>query len=400
MLKDEIKNIVLSQLSWLEPEENEIERSANVAFPELTPFTYILTGIRRAGKSTMMKQLLRKHGLKNYLSFEDPRTYDFNVDDFFKLEEVFTELNGSVEMLFFDEIQNISSWERYVRFATDQKKVVFITGSNASMLSKELGTKLTGRHLDFEVFPFSYREFLLFKGLNDSVESFTDYLLNGGFPEYLKKNRGEVLSILVNDILNRDIFIRHALKNTEAYRQITRYLFSNISKEISFNNIKNTYQLGSASSVMDFLGYLTDAYLFFLVPRFDHSLKVQAVNPRKVYSIDTGLVNINSVSSSPDVGRLLENHVFLDLKRKKDEIFYFRKTRECDFIARSVNGGYSAIQVSWQVTSDNEKREVEGLLEAMNYLKLNEGLIITFDQEDRINVDGKTIRLIPARKMV
>jgi predicted AAA+ superfamily ATPase len=301
--------------------------------------------------------------------------------------------------MFFDEIQNINGWERYVRHATDQKKIVIITGFNASLLSKELGTKLTGRHLDFEIFPFSYNEFLLFRGLPDSIDVFQDYMLNGGFPEYLKKNRGEVLSTLINDILNRDIFVRHALKNTEAYRQITRYLFSNVSKEVSFNNIKNTFQLGSATSVMDFLGYLTDAYLFFLVPRFDYSLKVQAVNPRKVYGIDTGLVNLNSVSSSPDYGRLLENYVFLELRKKKNDIYYFRKNRECDFISRSVKGDYSAIQVSWQVSSENEKREVEGLLEAMDYLNLKEGSIITFNQEDQINVDGKTIRLVPARRM-
>lgn len=399
MLKDEIKNIVLSQQEWLEPESGEIERSALNLFPELTPFTYILTGVRRAGKSTLMKQLMRKFGLRNYISFEDPRTFDFKVDDFFKLEDVFKELSGEDNKYFFDEIQNVDGWERYVRLATDQKKVIFITGSNASMLSKELGTKLTGRHLDFEIFPFSYDEYLVFNGSTRSSETFQEFLFNGGFPEYLKMKRGEVLSTLVNDILNRDIFIRHSLKNTEIYRNITRFLFSNIGKEVSFNSIKNTFQLGSATSVMDFFGYLNDAYLFFLVSRFDFSLKAQAVNPKKVYGIDTGLVNFNSLSSSPDTGRLLENFIFLELKKRSNEIHYFRKTRECDFISRSRKGAYSVIQVSWQVNADNEKRELEGLVEAMNYLNLQDGLIITFNQEDQINSNGKTIRLIPAWKL-
>lgn len=398
MLKDEIKNIVVSQQKWLEPELDEIEREALHSFPDLTPFTYILTGVRRAGKSTLMKQLMRRFGFRNYISFEDPRTFDFKVDDFFKLEEVFKELNTDAERYFFDEIQNVVEWERYVRMATDQHKVVIITGSNASLLSKELGTKLTGRHLDFEIFPFSFDEFLSFRGLNRSAESFQEYLFNGGFPEYLKKNRGEVLSTLVNDILDRDIFIRHSLKNTETYRQITRFLFSNIGKEISYNNLRNAFRIGSATSVMDFFGHLGDAYLFFLVPRFDYSLKVQAVNSKKVYGIDTGLVNFNSLSASPDYGRLLENYVFLELKKQKKEVYYFKKNRECDFISRSSKEVYSAIQVSWQVNSDNEKREIEGLSEAMNYLNLQEGLIITFDQEDKITNNGKTIRLLPAWK--
>jgi len=398
MLKDELKNIVLSQLDWLKPDADEIERSNLNSFPELTPFTYILTGARRSGKSTLMKQIMRKAVLKNYISFEDPRTFDFTVDDFFKLEEVFKELNGEQGMYFFDEIQNVKGWERYVRLATDQKKAIVITGSNASLLSKELGTKLTGRHLDLEVFPFSYREFLLFQNKDRSRETFQEYLFNGGFPEYLKKNRSEVLSTLVNDILDRDIFIRHSLKNTETYRQITRYLFSNIGKEVSYNNIKKTFQLGSATSALDFLGYLNDAYMFFLVPRFDYSLKVQAANPRKVYGIDTGLINFNSASFSTDNGRLLENYVFLELRRRKDEIFYFRKNKECDFISRSAAEVLSAFQVCWHVNAENEKREVEGILEAMNFIDITEGRIITFDQEDRIKSGDKNIQLVPVWK--
>ena len=162
--------------------------------------------------------------------------------------------------------------------------------------------------------------------------------------------------------------------------------------------MKNTYQVGSATSVMDFFGFLRDAYLFFLVPRFDHSLKVQAVNPKKVYGIDTGLVNFNSLSSSPDYGRLLENHVYLELRKQKHWIFYFRKNKECAFISLNQEGTYAAFQVSWQVNAENEKREVEGLLEAMNHLNLKEGLIITFDQEDEMNIGEKAIRLIPAWK--
>jgi hypothetical protein len=149
---------------------------------------------------------------------------------------------------------------------------------------------------------------------------------------------------------------------------------------------------------MEFLGYLADAYLLFFVPRYDPSLKVQARNPRKVFAIDPGLVRFSSLSDSPDFGRLLENAVFLHMKRKGQEVWYHRGKRECDFICRSEKNSYAAYQVSWQLGPANEKRETEGLIEAMERLGLSDGTIITFDQEDKIAAGGKTISLIPAWK--
>jgi predicted AAA+ superfamily ATPase len=398
MLKDVLKSIILSQQEWNIPEAKEIPREQFDRFNSLPPFSYILTGVRRSGKSTLLRQVMRYHGSKNYFNFEDSRTAGFEVGDFRILEELFTELFGSHTISFFDEIQNVPEWERYVRDAIDRKKTVVITGSNARLLSRELGTKLTGRHLDFEVYPFSYREFLTYLKLNPGADSYTLFLKNGGIPGYLDFGKGEMLSTLVSDILVRDIFSRYNLRNHESYRKIVQFLLSNTGKEISFNNIKNSFEIGSASSVMDFLNYLIDAYLIFLVPRFDTSLKVQARNPRKVYVIDQGLANFSSVSGSPDQGRLLENAVFLDMKRSGKEIWYFKGRKECDFITRSDKNIYSAVQVSWKVGEQNEKREIEGLLEAMNYLDLPEGNIFTLDQQDKFKKDGKTIHIIPAWK--
>lgn len=399
MLKDVLKSILLSQQEWLIPEEKEIPREQLAKFSSLPPFAYLLTGVRRSGKSTLLKQLMRHHGSMNYFNFEDSRTAGFEVSDFRILEELFSELaKGDESILFFDEIQNISGWERFVRDAIDRKKTVVITGSNANLLSRELGTKLTGRHLDFEVFPFSYREFLSYFHFPSTADSFLSFISEGGFPGYLSIGKKEMLSTLVSDILVRDIFSRYNLRNQEIYRQIVQFLLSNTGKEISFNNLKNTFEVGSASSIMDFLHYLTDAYLLFLVPRYDTSLKVQARNPRKVYAIDQGLVNFSSVSGSPDRGRLLENAVYLHLRRSGQEVWYFKGRKECDFICRENRNIISAIQVSWEVGEQNEKREVEGLLEAMCQLHLTEGTIITFDQEDSLIRDGKTIRLIPGWK--
>ncbi|MBA4321314.1 MAG: AAA family ATPase [Odoribacter sp.] len=398
MLREVLKSIIQSQKEWLVPEEKEIPREQLVRFSSLHPFAYLLTGARRSGKSTLLKQLMRYHNSKNYFNFEDSRTVEFEVSDFMIVEELFSELSDNNQIFFFDEIQNVSGWERYVRDAIDRKKTIVITGSNANLLSRELGTKLTGRHLDFDVFPFSYREFLSYFKLTAGTDSFFSFISEGGFPGYLSIGKKEVLSTLVSDILIRDIFSRYNLRNQEVYRRIVQYLLSNTGKEISFNNLKNTFEVGSASSVMDFLNYLTDAYLLFLVPRYDTSLKVQARNPRKVYAIDQGLVNFYSVSGSPDRGRLLENTVYLQMRREGYETWYFKGKKECDFICRHRKNQYSAFQVSWQVDQQNEKREIEGLLEAMNKLKLASGTIITFDQEDKLVKEGKTINLIPGWK--
>ena len=398
MLKDVLKSILLSQQEWLVPVEKEIPREQLDRFSTLPPFAYMLTGVRRSGKSTLLKQLMRYHGSQNYFNLEDSRIAGFELNDFMIVEELFAELSGNKPILFFDEIQNISGWERFVRDAIDRKKTVVITGSNAKLLSRELGRKLTGRHLDFEIFPFSYREFLAYLNLTHGANSFLSFISDGGFPGYLSMGKKEVLSTLVSDILVRDIFSRYNLRNQDVYSRIVQFLLSNTGKEISFNNLKNIFEVGSASSIMDFLNYLTDAYMLFLVPRYDTSLKVQARNPRKVYAIDQGLVNFSSVSGSPDRGRLLENTIYLQLRRSGFEIWYFKGKKECDFIYRQNKNVFSAIQVSWQVEQQNEKREVEGLLEAMNQLNLTEGTIITFDQEDKFHKDGKVIRLIPGWK--
>ena len=398
MLKDALKTIILSQQEWLIPEGREITREQLKSMGALPPFAYILTGVRRSGKSTLMMQLMREQATHNYFNFEDSRTAGFEVADFRIVEELFSELFVNCQMFFFDEIQNIAGWEKYVRDALDRKKTIVITGSNARLLSKELGTKLTGRHLDFEVFPFSYTEFLAFFNLSTSADSFNKFINEGGFPGYLNIGKKEILSTLVSDILVRDIFTRYNLRNHDVYSRILQFLLSNTGKEISFNNLKNTFEIGSASTVMDFLNYLIDAYLLFLVPRYDTSLKVQARNPRKVYAIDQGLVNFSSVSGSPDYGRLLENTIYLHLRRSGYEIWYFKGKKECDFIYRKKTNKFSALQVSWQLNQQNEKREIEGLMEAMNKLNLKEGTIVTFDQEDKFIKDGKTIQLIPGWK--
>ncbi len=354
----------------------------------------ILTGIRRCGKSTTMLQIARRYPLYNYLSFEDPRLSAFEVNDFFKLEKIFRK-KGKSEMFFFDEIQNVEGWEKYVRVLQDSKQKVIVTGSNAKILSKELGTSLTGRQISYEVYPFSYIEYLNHFDKNEGIESFSDYLLHGGMPEFLNTKNKEVLFALFNDLIYRDIVVRHGLRNPKIVKELGVFLATNAGKEFTYNSLAKSFELGSSNTVASYISYFEDAYLFFSVPRFSYSLKQQLKNPKKIYGIDTGLITHLSMSFSKDLGRLLENLVFIHLKRLGKEVYYYRQKGECDFIVSKNRKVDMAVQVCYDLNSDNYNREVNGLTEALNELGLSEGYIFTYNQRDDLRRDGKRIFLLP-----
>ena len=353
----------------------------------------VIAGIRRCGKSTLMHQILAECTKKvAFFNFEDSRIFGFDVEDFGKLDEI---IGNDTEVYFFDEIQNVKAWEIFARQLHDRGKKLFITGSNASLLSKDLGTRLTGRHLQHELFPFNYTEFLRYKNLENSTENLEKYINIGGFPEYISSENIEMPQNLLRDILFRDIAIRYGIKNTSALMDMALYLISNVAKEFTFNSLKKIFNIGSANTVSDYLNWMEDAYLFFYLPKFSWSSKNSAVNPRKVYSIDTGLANANSLSFSEDNGRLLENTVFLYLRQHFLKIYYFKEKKECDFVVFDKKNTIQVIQVCEKVHLDNKKRELEGLLEAMLFFKLEKGVIITKNQKDKITMEGKTIELIP-----
>jgi len=314
------------------------------------------------------------------------------------LNEVFSEEFGEKNHYFFDEVQNATGWELFVRSLLDGKKHVVLTGSNASLLSRELGTRLTGRHLSYELFPFSYAEFLKLAGKKQGENSFRDYLQKGGFPEYLKNGKPEILQHLLNDILARDVSIRHKIRSLKTVKEMALFLLSNVGKEFTYNSLKKTFGLGSTNTAVSFVSFFEDAYLLFTVPKFDYSLKKQLVNPKKAYSIDNGLTSVNSASLSQDEGRLLENAVFLQLRRKHKDVYYFKKTGECDFVVREGRKVTSVVQACVEVTEENRKRELSGLVEAMRAFNLDTGTIVTLAQEDVVNEGGKKIFLKPAWK--
>ncbi len=357
----------------------------------------IITGIRRSGKSTLLMQLLKQVKNFNFLSFEDPRLTDFEVNDFFKLEKIF-QTNNESEIYFFDEIQNITGWERFIRTLHDKKIRVVISGSNASLLSKELGTSLTGRQITYELFPFSFSEYLNFSHKDKGIKSFNEFLKSGGFPEYLSSGNQNILIQLFDDLIYRDIIVRHGIRNAKVVRELGVYLATNIGKEFSYNKLTKTFDLGSANTVLSYISHFEDAYLFFTVPRFSYSLKQQAKNQKKIYGIDSGLISKLSISFSKDKGRLLENMVFIELKRRAKNISYYRNKGECDFVVSKNRQIENLIQVCYELNQDNMKREINGLMEAMDELKLNSGLILTMNQDDQIVQGNKSIIVKPVWK--
>lgn len=359
-----------------------------------TSHVVIISGIRRCGKSTLLRQMINKADRYNYFNFEDRRAIGFELADFDRLITLFEKRGDEGAAYFFDEIQAVPGWETVVRGMLDEGKKIVMAGSSASLLSKELGTKLTGRHLTYELFPMSYEEMLKYMGLKASASSFEDYFNWGGFPEYLKDQDDYTLQQLLGDILLKDIVIRYGLREYKVFEGLVKYLLTNIGKEFTYNKLRYAFGLGSANTIISYISYLEDAYLLFTVPKFSYSYKERLVNPKKVYAIDNGLIKSNTLSFSEDKGRLLENIVYLHLRRKYRSIYYYKGKHECDLLVQHKNSLLMAVQVCYKLDEHNKERELNGLREAMDVLKVKNGLIITFNQEDEL--DG--IKIVPAWK--
>ncbi len=394
VLKSEIEAAYYKQQQILLQKNNFIVRFYQIKIQPKSTHIEVVSGIRRCGKSTLLRQVMKTYK-KNiaYFNFEDPRVYNFDLSDFDKLDNI---IGNDKTAYFFDEIQNVKSWELYIRQLHDRGEKIYITGSNASLLSKELGTRLTGRHLRHELFPFSYKEYLQYTKSKNTVKVFEHYIEHGGFPEYLRDLNIEVLQTLLKDIVLRDIAIRYSIKNTKTLMDLTLYLLSNIGTECTYNSLRKAFDIGSANSVSDYLTWLEDTYVLFFLPKFSYKAKNISVNARKVYAIDNGLVNANTLSFSKNKGRLLENVVYLYLRQVFTKLFYFRENKECDFVVFEKEKCKYLIQVCEEIHSDNKEREFAGLIEAMTFFKHKEGYIITKNQKDTMKTEVGVIKLIPA----
>lgn len=397
ILKSLLKEVTEAQKENLLKLNTGLKRHQLDEMPELASHALIISGIRRCGKSTMLHQLLKeKHPDAYYVNFEDPRLYDFELNDFTRLDEVIEE--QGTEVLFFDEIQVIDGWERYVRQKLDEGFKLVITGSNASLLSSELGSKLTGRHITKELFPFSWKEFCEFRVLDSSGDALKEYMQIGGFPEYVKTEDDDILHQLFEDILVRDIAVRFGVRDVKTLQRLALYLVSNVGNLVTGNKLRSLFGIGATSTVMEYFSYLEQTWLMHFIPKFSYSVRKQSVNPRKVYAIDTGLINVNSKSFSGDFGRILENLVFLHLRRNFKEIYYLSEKGECDFVTFEQGNVQEVVQVCYELNPDNLDRELNGLFEALSFFELEQGFIITQSQTDRFEKDGKVAKVIPCHQ--
>lgn len=360
----------------------------------------IITGIRRCGKSTLMRQIIDNNPNEAfYLNFDTPRLFGFEMKDFIFLDQLIGK--SGKKNLFFDEIQSVKGWELYVRQKLDENFRVYVTGSNASLLSQELGTKLTGRHISKELFPFSFNEYWQYLSLVPSAVTFERFMQDGGFPEYLRIKNEEVLISLFGDILYRDIAARQGIRDIRALEQLLLYLAANTGNLLSANRLAKYIDVKSPKTVSEYLSFFEDAYLIAQIPKFSHSLKVQMVNPKKIYFIDNAMAQALSTSFSKNEGRMLENIVFWELRRKFKNIYYFSENNsECDFVLAEKGQVALLLQVCSVLNGENEYREVKGLTTAMGYFSIDTAYIITLNQQDKINTEQGEINVVEVHRFL
>lgn len=374
----------------------------------------VVIGPRRAGKSVFSLMLLQKQDFA-YFNFDDE-----SLGNRVKLDELMKELKaayGDTKYILFDEIQNLPKWELFVNRLHREGYNLVLTGSNAKLLSKELSTHLTGRHMPIEILPFDFKEFLQAKnyqldknklvlpeekgGLLHLLES---YLQNGSYPELAVSNLDSkgYLSALFDSLLFKDVVKRHRVRFPEQIDKLGVYLINNVASQYSIRKLVNILDFKSGVTLEKYLNYLTEAYIIFFLNRYSPKAQERIRSPRKTYVVDNGFVGAKAVQHSPDIGKLMENLVFTELIKKgskpNQELFYYKtkNQKEVDFVIKEGLGVKQLIQTSYDMSDKKTaQREIKALVEASNELKCNNLIIISWEQEETANVVGKTIKFIP-----
>lgn len=380
----------------------------------LTKKIISLIGSRRAGKTFYFYQLMKGfvEAAKTprdrivYINFEDDRLLPLEVADLNDLLEAYYELypsnKGAKIYFFFDEIQNIKDWEVFVRRLNDKEKAkVFVTGSSSKLLSKEIATALRGRTLAFQLFPLSFKEFLRFQKIElekDFEYSSTrfkikkalkEYLEFGGFPEVALEGQITLKHKILNNyfelFIYRDLVERFSIRNTALLKNLTKFLITNLSNIFSINayyrSVSKDMAVGK-DTVLEYVSYLEDINLIYLLPVFSYSVKKQQLNPKKAYCVDNGIRNAVAFKFSKDEGRLAENLAFIELKRREKEVFYWKNKNEVDFVIKNADNSLEAINVSY--TNETDEREIKGLIDFKKEFKKTKKLtLITKDVEKK-----------------
>lgn len=387
-LEDELKNKLIIERQAAECFENRLS----------SKLIKIVSGIRRCGKSVFIYLALQKNKFA-YMNFDDERLSGFDTND---ILSSFYEIYGKdFKIIFLDEIQNLDKWELFVNRIHRSGFNIYLTGSNAKLLSKELATHLTGRHLTMEIFPFSFMEYLKAIKFNENLETtkgislikreLKNYMDKGGFPEVVVEGEDQktYLRELYTKIVEKDIINRYNISYKKTFREIAMNILSNPGRAVSYNKLKNQFSLGSNHTVKNYLSYLEEAYLVFLLNKFSFKPVEIEKSEKKVYSIDTGFINYVSFRSSDDYGALYENVVAIELLRRKAfdpkiEVYYWKSVsqEEIDFVIKEGKNLKQLIQVCYDTSKpDTRKREIRALLNGSKELKCDNLLIITDDYE-------------------
>lgn len=399
--REELK--IIRRLGWV-PREREISVNAE------SRLVQIITGVRRSGKSTLAHRALQGVPYA-YINFDDERLTGLAPNDLDKLLETLYSVYGEFDRLVLDEVQNVEGWHLFVNRLLRNDIKIIVTGSNSKLLSSELATHLTGRYAVVELLPFSFKEFLLSKkaNLTEAVTArdkglltgyFADYLNNGGFPELATgEPKASYISTLFDAIVTRDIIFRHKIRHVRSFRDMAIWLAGNYGTEISYNRLKNLFDLGSDNTARNYVSYLEESWLFLCLPKFSFK-RQESLRYRKIYTVDNAFAGMAGVLNTPSQGRLLENLVFLELFRRRQtqnfELFYFKKNIEVDFVIYSNQVVRELIQVSLTLTDvKTRNREIRALQIAARELNPLKMTIITLNEKQEITTDKNTVQVIP-----
>lgn len=409
---------------------SHIERDVTIPqLPATVRKALVFIGMRRVGKTYLMYQDMQKKlkkGLEKgkllYINFEDDRLTGFKAENFQTILDVYFELypnliEASDLNFYFDEIQNIEGWEKFIRRLLDKEKMsIFITGSSAKLLSREIATSLRGRCLETEVFPLSFKEYLNYKevklqGLTSKDKSIIrhhcqTYLQRGGFPEILDlpdNLHNEIVQNYVNSAVFKDVIERHRLKKPHLVKLFLMSCLQNISSLLSvtkiYNHLKSRGEELNRGSLYEYLQYFEDAYLICSVPIFNLSTRVRQVNPNKIYCVDNGIIKGYSIKPGMDMGASLENAVYIHLRTMRFENIFYYKTatgKEVDFVAQQANGAIELFQVCLDLNDEKTKeREISALVQAAQELEMKQATIITLDTSNTLEVDSITLNIVP-----
>ena len=410
-MKDLLKQIILEQQEILHAQNKRYVQRYIADEWLQTSEILIISGIRRCGKSVLMQQIRDRLVEKDFFfNFDDERLANFKLDDFQKLQECFVELFGEQHTYYFDEIQNIEGWERFVRRLYNAGNKIVITGSNARMLSRELGTHLTGRYIQVEIYPFSFQEYLAMNeipvnaktlytttGRATMVKSFVKYMECGGFPKFLQDGSVSYLTSLYESIIYRDILTRNGLTNEKEMLELMFYLASNATKRVTYSSLGKVVGIQHPDTIKNYLEYIQQTYLISQLFRYDPSVKKQMMSPKKIYFVDNAIIKRIGFNATENNGVFLENLVFIEMKRRGWDVYYYADKKECDFIVRKGLHISDAYQVTLKMDSpQTREREIAGVREAMQAYSLSKGYILTFEGKETINFDdGTIVEVIP-----